>query len=179
MSEQDPAVARIEAALAAAGSEHEPPAGWEARVLAATREPRRTRWWWFAVPALVAAGILALWATRPRGAHEPSPLQLALAIEHGGPLVRGATAHVGDTLAASATGGAAHRAIWIYRDDQLVQACDAAAPCRLTLTSVGDYTVVAVASAAALEAPHGPLDTDVSALARTGASYQLEPVTVR
>jgi predicted DNA-binding protein (UPF0251 family) len=45
---------RIEDALAQLGAEHEPPPGWEARVLAATHVTRR-RPWWYAAGGLAAA----------------------------------------------------------------------------------------------------------------------------
>lgn len=85
-------ISRIEAALARLGEEHEPPPGWEARVLAVTalqaqpqppsvqphpEPPAQRRWWWVMVPtmALAAAAVLVLVVVRP-----PTPSQLALNI---------------------------------------------------------------------------------------------------
>lgn len=181
---------RLEDALRAAGSEHEPPAGWEDRVLAATigtraaapapaPARRRARWWMFAAPALAMAAAAAVYLWWPRGgAAPPQQLALAITVEHGGPIVRGTTAHPGDTLIVTATGGAAHRVVWVYRDDrELVTTCESS--CRVPLTARGDYSVVAVSSDAPLPAPHGSLDEDVAAAAKLGAAYTIEPVAVR
>ena len=176
---------RLEAALRSVGEDHAPPAGWEDRVLAATvgparaPAPRRARWWMFAAPALACAAAAAVYLWWPRSAPHLQQLALAVSVEHGGPIVRGTTAHPGDTLVASTTGGAAHTAIWIYRDDrELVMSCTSS-PCRVTLTARGDYSIVALSSPAPLPTPHGSLDDDVSAAAKSGATYKIEPVTVR
>ncbi len=184
MSEPDRAIERLEAALTDAGAGHVPPPNWEARVLAAAdaaaASSRRPRWWLFALPALAAAAAIVIYVSWPPGARSTEPLQLALALERGGPVVRGTSAHVGDTLRATATGGAAKHAVWIYRDERdLVAICTGDAPCTFTITARGDYSVVALASDAALPTPHGTLDTDVDAAAKTGAHYKIEPVAVR
>ena len=59
-------ISRIEAALARLGAEHEPPVGWEARVLAATAPPPRRAWWWLAIAmkALKAATRMLQKATK-------------------------------------------------------------------------------------------------------------------
>jgi hypothetical protein len=179
--------ARLEEALRSIGSELAPPAGWEDRVLAATvgpahvaaPAPRRARWWMFAAPALACAAAAAVYLWWPRSTLPVQQLALAVSVEHGGPIVRGTTAHPGDTLVASTTGGAAHTAIWIYRDDhELVMSCTSS-PCRVTLTARGDYSIVALSSDAPLPTPHGTLDDDVSAAAKSGATYTIEPVEVR
>lgn len=177
MSQTDPALERIESALTALGAEHVPPIGWEARVLASTAPPRRTRWWIWAAPLGVAAAVVvAFLLVRP---DSPRPLELAVSVEQGGALVRGANAHVGDSIVASASGGGRQHAVWIYRDDRLVLACGNARPCRLVLATPGDYTVVALAADGEIAAPRGRLDDDVATAARAGTAYQMEPLAVR
>ncbi|HSN25367.1 MAG TPA: hypothetical protein VLT45_03755 [Kofleriaceae bacterium] len=178
---------RLETELARLGDEHEPPVGWEARVLAATAERSRRRWWLLAIPAIALSAAIVLLLSWPR---HPAPERLALAIslDRGGPVVRGTSAQVGDVLRATARGGA-YRAVWIYRSDsQLVVACPGGAGCHsdgtaLTATAkldaVGDYSIVVLAADAALPAPHGALDQDVAAAARGGAQYQIAPISVR
>ena len=169
--------ARLEAELGKLGAEHAPPVGWEARVLAEAVVPRRRRWWLVALPAFAGAATIALVILWPR-APKPPPLALSLSLEHGGPIVRGTTAHPGDVLHASATGGD-YRAVWIYRNDtELVVACPTST-CSATLAAVGDYSVVALSASAPLAAPTGKLDADVAAASRAGATYQIEPVLVR
>jgi hypothetical protein len=178
----DRAIERIETALADAGAGHEPPRGWEARVLAAVEaRPRRTiARWWLLVPALAAAAVVLFFAWPRTPVPANSQLALAITVERGGPLVRGTSAHVGDTLRATATGGGANRAVWIYRDDrELVASCAGDEPCAFTVATRGDYSIVALASAAPLPAPRGSLDGDVAAAARSGAQYRIEPVAVR
>lgn len=178
---------RLESELARLGEEHEPPVGWEARVLAATTARPQRRWWLFAVPALAAAAAIVLLLAWPRHpTHEVLAMELSL--DRGGPVVRGTSAHIGDVLHATARGGA-HRAVWIYRSDsQLVVACPGGAECRSTATTltatakldaIGDYSVVVLAADEALPAPQGSLDQDVATAARAGAQYRIEPVSVR
>jgi hypothetical protein len=185
-------MARIEAALAGLGAEHEPPAGWEARVLAAvsTAAPRpKPRLWWllFAAPAVAAAVIALVIILRPP---RTGPLQLALAVDRNTTLVRGGVYHQGDVVRATATGGGPYRAVWVYRDDALVVACPGAPSCRstkdgltaeVTLKLLGEYKVVAVASrssTAAIPAPGGTFDLDVASL-HDIAVLKIEPFTVR
>jgi hypothetical protein len=174
-------IARIEAALAGLGAEHEPPVGWEARVLAAAgaRQPRR--WWWALAPvAVLAVLVLALWRRSP----DPIALGLDVAVE-GGPLVRGGAAHIGQTAHAVATGSARYRALWIYRRDRLVAACPGDPRCQgadridLPLSEGGSYRVVALASAAALPVPTGAFDRDVADALSTGASKVETELTVQ
>lgn len=141
---------RIEAAIAQLGSEYEPPPGWEARVLAATREAPRRRWWMFAGPAvaLAAAAAIALYLLPGK----PPQLALEYKLVHAG-TTRGTdeTGVVGDLAKIKAAGAAA---IWIYHDDgKLVLRCPGAPACRsagdalevdVKIARVGQYKYVAV-----------------------------------
>jgi hypothetical protein len=169
---------RIERAIAGLGSEYEPPAGWEARVLAAAAPKRR--WWLIAVPAAVALAAVIIIVIGLRGSSTPRPLALAVAIEASGAVVRGTTAKPGDTVLATASGGTGERAVWIYRGDrELVVACSGAKPCRAMLATVGTYTVIAVTARTPLPAPTGSLDDDLAAALAAGASHTTQKIEVR
>jgi hypothetical protein len=180
-------IRRIEDAIAQLGAEHEPPAGWEDRVLAATAPPRR--WWWAAVPAVAAAAVVAI-ALWPRS-HD---VRVAIEIERTGAptraasATRGDTAKVGDILHATASDGTGRRALWVYRDDALVVACPGAPRCRgagdailvdVELALVGTYVIVALSSSAALPAPTGRYDDDVAGALAAGAIKHDRSVSVR
>jgi len=153
-------ISRIEAALAGLGAEHEPPVGWEARVLAATATRPRTRWWWWlSVPVGAIAGLL-LWLVPARS----QPLGLDVAFK-GGPLVRGSADHQqGQVLVATATGGGAHREIRIYREDILVLVCPGGPTCRgseraeLKFDRTGRYQVFVLTSGSPIPPPGAPSD---------------------
>jgi len=175
-------IARIEAALTRLGAEHEPPVGWQARVLAATAPRRQRRWWWFAVPGLALAA-LAVVAGIPRD----RPLTLAYEIEKKTAVVRGAPANLGDVVHATVTGGQHDRAVWVYRNDQLLVACPGAPQCRsdgaatiadITLTAMGTYTIVALTSSSPLPAPTGSLDADLGKAQGDGATTERRQLTV-
>jgi hypothetical protein len=181
----DPALDRIEKALAALGDEYAPPSGWEDRVLAASAQGRRLRRAAAAAVLLAAAALLVWWVgslRRPGG-----PPQLALVVERGGTAVRGTSANLGDTLHATARGGP-HLAVWIYRDDSdLVVACPEGPMCAASegvvtadvhLDAVGTYSVVALAAGVPLDPPLGSLDQAVAAAATGGAQVRIERVTL-
>jgi len=179
-------IARIEAALTRLGAEHEPPVGWQARVLAATATPKPRPWWWFAMPAVALAVIAIYVVVRPRA--KDQPLEVALAFEKHGAVVRGQAAHVGDLMHATATGGGHYRAVWVYHGDHLLLACPGATQCRssgdatiadVELRLIGDYTIVAVASNSPVPPPMGTLDTDLANAQQTGAKTKPESLTVR
>jgi len=183
MTKPEP-IARIEAALTRLGAEHKPPVGWEARVLAAATKPKPKPWWWFAFP-VVALAVAAIVVCFPHSRDQP--LQLALNIEKGGVLVRGNSAHVGDIVHATATGGGHLRAVWVYRDEHLVVACPGGPQCRrdgeatvadVVLDSIGEYTIVALTSKSPVPAPTGTLDTDVSNAITAGVHDVHETLTV-
>jgi hypothetical protein len=176
---------RIEAALARLGADHEPPLGWEARVLAATGMPRRP-WWHYAVPgvglvAAAALGMLVLWP-----AAAPA-LALRVDVEHRA-VVRGQEAQLGDVVHVAATGGGGQRAIWIYRDEvQLVLRCPGDAGCAvsrdaiaadLTLRRIGTYQILALTADAALPVSSGSYGDDVVAARRAGAATREQTLAV-
>ena len=165
---------RIEAALARLGAEHEPPVGWEARVLAAVGATRR-RWWAYAAPgvALAAAAAVALVMLR----RPPPALALNVAVQHSA-RYRGNEASAGDVAHIVVSGGKAPRAIWVYHEEvQLVLRCPGDPKCRVsetltevdvTLTSAGTYTVVALTGGSGLPAPTGSYDADTAAAKDAG-----------
>jgi hypothetical protein len=161
-------IARIEAALTHLGEEHEPPLGWEARVLAATARPRHKPWWWFALP-IVALAAIALIVVVPRAGSQD--FQLVVEIEKSRTIVRGTSAHVGDVVHATVTGGKHERAIWVYRNDHLLMTCPGDPQCRssgdmmisdVTLNAMGTYKIVALTASSALPAPSGNSDVDLA-----------------
>lgn len=175
---------RIEAALARLGAEHEPPPGWEARVLAAVGATRR-RWWAYAAPgvALAAAAAVALVLLR----RPPPALALDVEVKHSA-LFRGDDASVGDVAHVVVSGGKGPRAIWVYREDvELVLRCPGDPACRvsdastevdLPLTSVGNYTVVALTAASSLPAPTGTYGADTAAAKDAGLVVRQHHLTV-
>jgi hypothetical protein len=180
-------IARIEAALRRLGEDATPPDGWERRVLARVAERRPRRGWW-TVPALALASAVML-AAPPARPHE---LELAVAREAHGPTMRGSdtrgdSAHVGDHLIATATGGAGTPAIWIYRNEhELVARCPGGPSCaarglaaNLELTSLGLYTIVALSSPTPLPEPHGSYDADLAAAGAAGATIRTREFDVR
>lgn len=182
-------IARIEAAIAELGAMHEPPAGWEARVLAQTGAVSRWRRllrWKIAIPiaAAGAAAAIALATISPA----PRELTLALAYQDTGAIVRGSSHTVGEILRATASGGHGHRAVWIYCEDRLVVACPGGRGCRssgdatiaeLALQTPGHYTIVALTANSPLSTSDGTLDGDVAGALRAGATVMNEDVSVR
>ncbi len=175
---------RIEAALARLGAEHEPPPGWEMRVLAAVGATRR-RWWAYAAPgvALAAAAVVALVVLR----RPPPALALNVEVKHSARF-RGDDASVGDVAHVVVSGGKGPRAIWVYREDvQLVLRCPGDPACRvseastevdLPLTSAGNYTVVALTAASNLPAPTGIYGADTAAARDAGIDVRQYHLTV-
>ncbi|TMQ08936.1 MAG: hypothetical protein E6J90_39005 [Deltaproteobacteria bacterium] len=185
MNDKEP-IARLEHALEQLGAEHEPPRGWEARVLAAVEPKPRRRWWWLAVPALaVVLAVVLLPALL-----SPRPGALALTIERipGPTRARGDT-QVGDRIHATARGGAGHRAIWVYRGEtDLVAVCPGGTGCSASggalaldfaLDRIGSYHVIALAGAAELPVPHGAYDEDLAAAMAAGATDQRQVIEVQ
>lgn len=175
---------RIEAALARLGAEHEPPPGWEARVLAAVGATERRRWWWYAAPGVaLAAAALALVVLR----QPPPALALVVNVEPS-TLVRGPGASPGDIARITVSGGKGPRAIWVYHEEvQLVLRCPGDARCRvsdastevdLTLTSAGAYTVVALTAVPGLPALEGSYAADTAAARRAGLDIRQHQLVV-
>lgn len=168
---------RIESALKRLGAEHEPPPGWEARVLAAVAPERRSRpWWMFAAPgvAVAAAAAVAVVVMLP-----PRPHALALqvdVIEQGKTRGGSAEASVGDTVRLTVSGGDRHHALRVYRDErELVFQCPGGPTCRssdegltadLKVPMVGTYRIFALSASAPLPEPTGNFDADLAAMTR-------------
>lgn len=176
---------RIETALARLGAEHEPPVGWEARVLAAVGATRR-RWWVYAAPgvALAAAAAVALVMLR----RPPPALALNVEVKHSA-VYRGDEASAGDVAHIVVSGGKGPRAIWVYHEEvQLVLRCPGDPKCRvsdastevdLTLTSAGTYTVVALTAASGLPPLTGTYDADTAAAKDAGLDVRQYRLTVQ
>jgi hypothetical protein len=177
-------IARIEAALRDLGADHEPPVGWEARVLAATAPRKSWRWWWFAAPASALAVVVIVIL---HGSGEPG-LQIALTYTPSSVAVRGdASMHVGDIVHATATGGGAYHAVWIYRNDVLLLTCPGARQCRISHDAItadatlamGRYAIIALTSDSPLPPPAGSYDTDLARAREAGADVVAKHVDVR
>ena len=179
----DEPIRRIEAALTRLGAEHDPPPGWEARVLAAVATRQRRPWWMYAAPgfALAAAAAVAIVILLPRA----PPPQLALDVTtRPGAVVRGSPDErvIGDTVQIAATGARRHLAVRVYRDEvHLVISCPESLACRISrdaaevdlkIAEVGSYTVVAATSNDPLPVLTGKLDADSAALTRAGVTEQ-------
>lgn len=179
---------RLRQGIAAAGEEHAPPAGWQARVWAAVEErqrrSRRWRWPWLLVPVGVAAA--ALLVVVGRAPPPPAAPALEVGVEHGaGPARRGTEAHPGDRLVLRAvTGDARHAELRVYRNDaDLVLRCSGEPPCVreesriravLTLRSLGAYQSVLLVADRPLPPPSAAgLDPDVAAALEAGARVEL------
>lgn len=177
-------IERIEAALARLGAEHEPPVGWESRVMAAVGAAPRRRWWWFAAPAaaLAAAALALVVIPRP-----PPALALSVGVTHS-TRYRGDGASAGDTARITVSGGKGPRAIWVYHEEiHLVMRCPDSPACRvsdastevdLPLTSAGTYTVVAVTGAGQLPHLVGSYDVDVAAAKEAGLEVREHQLNV-
>ncbi|HEX3475440.1 MAG TPA: hypothetical protein VHT91_10490 [Kofleriaceae bacterium] len=176
---------RIEAALAQLGAEHEPPVGWEARVMAAVGASRR-RWWVYAVPAgvaLAAAAAVAVVVLQP-----PPELALNVDIKHSA-RYRGDEPSAGDTAHIVVSGGKGSRAIWVYHEEvQLVLRCPGDPKCRISdastevdvkLSSAGAYTVVALTGGASLPALSGSYDADTAAAKDAGLDVRQSRLVVQ
>lgn len=181
----EPSTKRIEAALARLGAEHEPPVGWEARVLAAVGAPRR-RWWAYAAPgvALAAAAAVALVVLR----RPPPALALNVDVKHSA-RYRGDEASAGDIAHIVVSGGKGPRAIWVYHEEvQLVLRCPGDPKCRVsdastevdvTLTSAGTYTVVVLTGGDSLPPLTGTYDADTAAAKDAGLEVRQYRLTVQ
>jgi hypothetical protein len=177
----------MEDALERLGREHEPPPGWEARVLAQvqSRPPWWTRWTvWLALPAVALVAVaIALWP-----GHPPRNLELALDVTAAGPIVRGKSAHIGDRVTATAAGGERYHAIWVYRDDELIAVCPGPSLCeisgdfaraRIALGAYGTYTFVALSSVRAIPPAQGSYDLDLVTAGDDGMASQVQHIVVR
>lgn len=189
---------RVTRALAQLGAEHEPPLGWESRVLAAISAPvpaRACRRWWYAVPAAAAVAIAAVLLV-PRLLPRPDALALMIEREPSATRLRGdpgdearIVVPLGGRIRVVARGGGRHHAIWVYRDaTTLVARCPGDAACRraggqldmtLALPTIGTYQVVAWSSDNELPAPRGVYDADFAAATTGDATAKLRLVEVQ
>ena len=183
-------ITRIEAALERLGAEHEPPAGWEGKVLAQIEQVswwRRLLRWKIAIPlaatAAAAVGVAVFWPLH----RADRALALALDYRDSGEVFRGSSHRVGEVMRAVATGGGGYRAVWVYCEDKLVVACPGGSGCsgsedetiaERKLDSAGHYTVVALTSSSPISSPAGVLDGDVAGAHREGATVKYEHVKV-
>jgi hypothetical protein len=178
---------RIEAALSQLGSQHEPPAGWEARVIAATTLPPKKPWWLFATSALALVGAAVVVFSLPRPNRAAVAFALDAPWDKGDKVVRGDSPQVGDVVHATAIGGGGYRAVWVYRNDELVAACPGGPACRFdpdaTIADVvlasGSYRIVALSSIVPVAPPQGAYDSDVANARDAGADFRENQLTVR
>lgn len=161
-------IARVEAALEQLGAEHEPPPGWDTRVLTVIdqRHPgcpwyswwRRWRWW-LAIPMGALCPIVLLcWLSAPaprmrlmvalpvHGDVSSDGLTLDVRREPAGATMRGSSASIGDRVQVTATSGDRYRAIWVYRNErELIVACPAGPSCSSSRdTMTADVTLQSV-----------------------------------
>jgi hypothetical protein len=181
-------ITRIEAALSRLGHDHQPPAGWEARVLAATAPPRQKPWWLFATSALAFAGVAVIVAHHVTSAEQVAAFTVDAPRDTGGTAVRGESPHLGDVVHATARGGGGYRAVWVYHHDELVAACPGDPACRfdadqtiadVALRSIGSYRIVALSSSVPVAPPRGTYDTDVANARGAGAVVRSQELVVR
>jgi hypothetical protein len=175
---------RLERAIEQLGAEHEPPPGWEAKVLAAVA-PRPRRWfasrWWFAVPAVAAiavAVVLVPW--------RPDPAALAVSAERV-PSTETTRGGAGE-IRAAVRGGTGTRALWVYRDRQeLVAACPGHSACRtvdgairleLAIDRGGHYQVLALSAPGPLPAPSGSYEIDLAAAIDAKVEWKLQELAM-
>lgn len=169
--------ARIERAIAQLGIHREPPAGWESRVLArvSVGTEQRRRWW--RIPVLVGGPLLAAAAVAavvllPSLASR-APVTLALRRLSSGTVLSGGgdgelALVAGDRVEVSARGGAAYRAVWVYRGRVLVAACPGpGSSCRarggdlvveVYANLPGDYRILVLSADRQIQPPPGDAD---------------------
>jgi hypothetical protein len=172
---------RLQQTIAAGGSVHEPPPGWQQRVWSAIeRHPPRRRAWRWTLPAALAAGlaIVLLW---PR----PPAVSLESALEPPRDAIRrGQDTPLGTRLTLHAAGGgAAHVELRVYFNETgLFLRCSGEPPCRregdrlvasAVLDKVGSYQPVLLVSEQPLPAPSSTLDRDAGAALAAGARVEM------
>lgn len=200
------ALQRIARAIGELKEEARPPSGWQARVLASVRAEEAAKaeaekadeasdasssaWRWARYASLgAAAALMLIWAPW-KSAQEQ---RLVVELDATTVTTRGADRGVeevrsGSRVKVAAMSGAAHRALWVFRDrNQLVLACPAAPSCASTEGSlgaalevalVGEYVVVALWSDAPLPLPSNERDESLAAARRAGATVQSQSFRV-
>lgn len=184
--EEQRAIARIERALESLGSEYSPPPGWEERVLAATKQT----WWsrlaawqrslFIGVPSLSAAAAAAMiWISGPATLGRVQIAQDLAKVR--GSEDEGREFSPDKELELLIEGGGKHRALRIYRGNELVFVCETevqrpgckATADRLTVTwkpgALGHYQVLVLSSSERLPATQHNFDKDDSEVTRSGA----------
>lgn len=185
--EEQRAIARIERALESLGSEYSPPPGWEEQVLAATKET-----WW----SRLAAWQRSLFV----GVPSLSAAAAAAMIWLGGPATLGRVQIAQDMVKTRSSdkkevyvfspdkelellveGGEKHRALRIYKGNELVFICETktskpgcnADADRMTVTwkpeALGHYKVLVLSSPERLPATQHHFDKDDAEITRSGA----------
>jgi hypothetical protein len=179
-------IERLERALGQLGVEHEPPHGWEERVLAAIEPRPRRRWWWLAIPcfALLLAVVLV-----PRwGVQDPGALALVVERIPATRPVRG-DMQVGDRIRVTVRGDVGRCAIWVFRGEtELVATCPGGQGCgssggtltrELTLDRIGSYRITALTAPVGLPVPRGAYDADLAAAMAVNATFRQELLEVQ
>jgi hypothetical protein len=180
---------RLRQDIADAGTEDEPPAGWEARVWERIGErKRKPNWIWFLAPVGAAALAATLFFAVPRTPSNPTLVQ---EVVESGSIRRAAGARPGDRLDLHAeTAGSPHAELRLYRNRRdLVLRCPGDPSCQidgdeirvsLTFRSVGDYQAVLVHGPEPLPPPGQGLDPDAGAAFARGAQVVLgDEISVR
>jgi hypothetical protein len=203
---QAAALRRIALAIGSLHAEAKPSPDWQERVLAslptdaagaavpaapaASSSPRR---WLRYAPLCAAAALLMIWAPwQPRAAARTLVVELDATTV----VTRGEAPRPGSRVKVAAVSGAAHRALWIFRDRaELVMACDEAAVAAssqaarclrsddrlstaLEIALVGEYVVVALWSDAPIPLPSSSRDESLAAARRAGATAQSQSFRV-
>jgi hypothetical protein len=155
---------------------------------------RRSRWLAAAGVVAVAAAVVVavrVWPGPSPKTATPGAVALTVSVRAGdGPPRRSTSASVGDVLVVEAvTGGAAHVALRVYRDDRtLVLTCTDAAPCERTgnrvhaawtITAPGVYQIAWIAGATAPPAATGNADPDLAAAIEAGSQVRIERLEAR
>jgi hypothetical protein len=189
---EDQGLQRIEKALSGLGSQHVPPAGWEARVLAATvGSPPRPSWLrrLVLVGAPVAVAVAVLLIVIPHDT-PAAPLKLSwVKTKSSGTALRADNElQRGDVVRITASGGE-HRALWVYCDRKLILDCsnrdagcsetDNELTAPLELNQIDDYVMVALSDDEPLERPKGSYDADVAHALEAGATVERHEFTIR
>lgn len=180
---------RLRQKIAEAGTEDEPPAGWEARVWERIGErKRRPNWIWFLAPVGAAALAATLFFAVPQTPSHPTLVQ---EVVEGGSTRRASGARPGDRLDLRAeTAGSPHAELRLYRNRRdLVLRCPGDPACRidgdeirasLTFSAAGEYQAVLVFGPEPLPPPGKGLDPDAGAAFARGAQVVLgDEISVR
>lgn len=159
------------------------------RELAKTRAARRRPLRRYAL-GLALAGVAAAVVVYFAAHGSSHSLELDVRIGHGIQLI-GADAHVsaplGDVAHIRVSGGD-HRALWIYRDGELMERCPGGQGCQvyddaivadLVLEQIGVYTVAALSPVDGLSPPPSVYDAGIAPAVKAGAAFREKTIGVR